>query len=308
VGTFEMPNSDGPPTKYMVAFDQSGSVRWTVEGYRPQIATADGGVIATDDSGAAATFDQNGNATGQMGSLPVQSWTGNTYQYGSTIQALLSPVEFASSFAASSGGNQSSNGTYVKTYDAPQQAAYKLYTTDLKAQPKCDALMAQLANMANIPKDILIAQLRATALGVRDYVFDGPSSKTQLDPVKFPGIAYPGVTTVGEWFSDDSSREGLSQYNGEAIWVNLDEWHSWIGGYFSPMLINSTGKVNYYGMGTMMHEILHKQAVGGGFRHDAQPGPRDLNVAIGAVGWPPLTVGHNNDSEAIGRFCFGSLQ
>jgi hypothetical protein len=59
----------------------------------PAIATADGGFIGYDTqvSGQVLTFDQNGAATGQIPSLPVQSWTGNTYQYGSVIQGLMIP-------------------------------------------------------------------------------------------------------------------------------------------------------------------------------------------------------------------------
>jgi len=113
VGTFEMPNSDGPPTKYMVAFDQSGSVRWTVEGYRPQIATADGEVIATDDSGAAAMFDQNGNATGQMGTLPVYSWLRNAYQVGSVEDILPNFIRVATGNGSFRGGSYSQNLTYI---------------------------------------------------------------------------------------------------------------------------------------------------------------------------------------------------
>jgi hypothetical protein len=67
-----------------VAFDANGNVRWTVPGYQPQIATADGGVIATaNDDMSAVTFDQNGNVTGQIPDLPIYSWTGNWYRYGS---------------------------------------------------------------------------------------------------------------------------------------------------------------------------------------------------------------------------------
>jgi len=71
----------------MFAFDAGGTIRWNVGGnWQPQIATEDGGVIATNqDTGTAATFDQNGNATGQMGSLPVQS-LGYAYQIGSVEQ------------------------------------------------------------------------------------------------------------------------------------------------------------------------------------------------------------------------------
>ena len=84
VGTADVGDDDTPS---MVAFDATGKVRWSVPGYGPKIATADGGVIAQawdedarDFTGAVVTFDQSGNATGQMGSLPVQSWTGKLVQ------------------------------------------------------------------------------------------------------------------------------------------------------------------------------------------------------------------------------------
>src|ERR1700674_3177145 len=63
-------------TPSMLAFDASGNVRWSVPNETPQIATADGGVIGK----SGITYDQNGNATRQMASLPIQAWTGNTYQ------------------------------------------------------------------------------------------------------------------------------------------------------------------------------------------------------------------------------------
>ena len=104
---------------YMVAFDQTGSVRWIVPGYEPQIATADGGVIALecdpdtgDYTGAAVTFDQNGNATGQLGTLPTYSWKG-AYQLGS-IDSVLPNADLAlilaKTFAAVPGGNLTGNG------------------------------------------------------------------------------------------------------------------------------------------------------------------------------------------------------
>jgi hypothetical protein len=271
------------------------------------MATADGGVIATADYVSATTFDQNGNATGQIANMPTQSWTMNEYQQGSTAaQVVFTPAAAAFSFAAFLGGNPSGFGTSVRPHSTPQEGLYALSTANLTARSQCDALLAQFASMARIPEATLIAQIQATANVARDYVYDGPSSNTSLDPVKFPGAASPGVTTVGEWFTAHSQApfyaEGFSQVNGYAVWFRLDDWHSWYKGFFSQYLINTTGKINYYGMGTVMHETLHKLAVGGGFTHD------DMDAAIGAVGWPPLTGGHNPDSDAIGTLCFGNLQ
>ena len=75
-----------------------------------QIATADGGVIGV----SGATYDGNGNATGQVGSLPTQSWTNGTYSSSSTVAALALPaVQWGTSYAAMNGGNPSNNGTFI---------------------------------------------------------------------------------------------------------------------------------------------------------------------------------------------------
>jgi hypothetical protein len=104
----------------IVAFDPSGNVRWSVPGYEPRIATADGGVIAqsTDpDTGeitSTVMFDKDGNAAGQMAGLPVQSWVGNMYQgTGSGVQAEVAPSipEADASFWAVAGGNESGTRT-----------------------------------------------------------------------------------------------------------------------------------------------------------------------------------------------------
>jgi hypothetical protein len=85
----------------MGAFDTSGNVRWTVAGdYYPQIATADGGVIAIEGGAGVMTFDQNGNATGQMGSLPTYSWLGYQYQGDPLTKVRANPIDFGLSFAA----------------------------------------------------------------------------------------------------------------------------------------------------------------------------------------------------------------
>jgi hypothetical protein len=99
----------------MIAFDQSGNQRWMQSNYTPQIATIDGGVIATSQSGQAVTFDQNGNQTGQLASLPKQSWTGNSYQIGSVKQVADTPINAAISFESQQGGNPSTPGTSITT-------------------------------------------------------------------------------------------------------------------------------------------------------------------------------------------------
>ncbi|HUI56423.1 MAG TPA: hypothetical protein VLY04_15720 [Bryobacteraceae bacterium] len=266
VGTAHV-NVDSPPwvQDNIVAFDATGNVRWVVPGnWQPQIATADGGVIATelDSDGnpvAVVTFDQNGNATGQMGSIATQSWTMNSYlEDGSVQQVALMPISLLFGFAAVQGANPSRSGTHVRPHSAPQEALYALATANLTAVPQCNALMAQFATIAQVPESTLIKQLQATANSARDYVYDGPSSNTPLDPVKFPGAASPGVTTVGQWFglydTIANYADGFSQFNGYAVWFRLNDWHSWIAGVSSQFLRFWTGKLNYYAVGTVMHE------------------------------------------------------
>jgi hypothetical protein len=159
----------------------------------------------------------------------------------------------------------------------------------------------------------IIRQLQVAANGARDYTYDGPSSNTPLDPVKFPGAALPGVTTVGQWFGHfdvaPTYATGFSQFNGYSVWFRLNDWHSWFQSWFSEFLYSGSRKVNYYGMGTVMHEILHKQSVAGGFTHNNPSDSRDMGVIISRVGWPTgLTPNHNPLSEALGIMCFGSLR
>jgi hypothetical protein len=71
----------------------------------PAIATEDGGVIVK----SGIIYDQNGAATGQVGSLPIQSWRGNTYQKGSVKQLAATPPILAQTLWAQQGGSPSRN-------------------------------------------------------------------------------------------------------------------------------------------------------------------------------------------------------
>ena len=119
-GSFIGTGTDDTDTGYTVAFDATGNVRWTVPGYQPQIATADGGVIATDpNTGSAVTFDQNGNATGQLGSLPTYSWPGYVYQSSGVLAQIRRPmIDFGLSFAPFAGGSPSNSRTYIRLIEA----------------------------------------------------------------------------------------------------------------------------------------------------------------------------------------------
>ena len=103
----------GSTANYMVAFDQSGNVRWTVPNEEPAIATDEGGVMGKSGT----IYDQNGTATARLAGLPIFSWTGNAYQPGPVEQvadnSLHSLFDLASTFWAVDGGNYSHNAAGV---------------------------------------------------------------------------------------------------------------------------------------------------------------------------------------------------
>ncbi|MGA2387664.1 MAG: hypothetical protein ABSF97_01810 [Candidatus Sulfotelmatobacter sp.] len=103
---------------FMIAFTPSGGTLFTVPNDTPQIATAGGGVIGASGT----TYDQNGNANGQLASLPTQSFTGNDYQLGSIDQVLDTPYNYTTSYAATAGGNPGPPQVYVPTLGAMYRA------------------------------------------------------------------------------------------------------------------------------------------------------------------------------------------
>ncbi len=111
----------------MVAFDQTGNTRWTVPNEKPQVATADGGVIGQ----SGVTYDSNGNATGQMANLPTYSWTGEAYQQQGSVEQISADLLFvlydvASSCWAVAGGNYSDNATayaLVRTFSDNEESS-----------------------------------------------------------------------------------------------------------------------------------------------------------------------------------------
>ncbi len=114
----------------MDAFDQYGNVKWSVPGFTPMMATADGGLIAQSlYSGQYLAFDQNGAATGMHADLPTYSWTGERYATSGTIISalVLPPVDFADTFAAFAGGNPSGTGTAVRLVQAKMFAPFGIY-------------------------------------------------------------------------------------------------------------------------------------------------------------------------------------
>ena len=136
VGVWNGWDDDGNPVNDMLAFDASSNIRWIVPGnWQPRIATADGGVIATqmDDNYnpiGTVVFDQTGAATGMMAGLPVQSWAGNSYEYGSVERTFKFPLGLASSFWAAAQANLSGNLAAAQPLPDRVNATYDVVQAD----------------------------------------------------------------------------------------------------------------------------------------------------------------------------------
>ena len=142
--------SSYPQQPNMIAFDQSGNVRWIVPNDQPQIATADGGVIAQ----SGIIYDQNGNVTGQIANLPTYSWPGDAYRVGSVDQVPALTIFPVLNFWAFLGGSNSGAGTADDQQKFPElksckdkggDCAQKLEPKDLLWNAKND-LVSQLSN------------------------------------------------------------------------------------------------------------------------------------------------------------------
>ena len=140
-------------------------------------------------------------------------------------------------------------------------------------------------------------KVASEALAIADsgFVYNGVNNPTVLDPVKFPGAAGLGVQTVGDVFNIPGTQ-GFSQPTGLAVWFRLDDWSG-----ISPFTSLFDGP-NAYGLATLMHEILHKFDVGGGFTH-APNTPQIENALRGINAYYP-SLGGNDISNSLAKICF----
>jgi hypothetical protein len=322
VGTGPGPGQVTQP--YMIAFTPTGNTLWTrATSDTPQIATSDGGVIGASGT----TYDQNGNVTGQIASLPTQSWTGNEYQLGSVEQIAGAITNLAASFWAFSGANASGSGTAAVNYEPPQSALQTIANTNLTAPAACNQFLNNLTQIAisngrspggtGFIKETLLNEIQSTASAAMNYIYDGPSSTTAwqqctppgciaMFPVWFTGFQAPPnyqVKQIFEQYSSTPYLEGLSQYDGYAIWLRvISDWSgAWEGltsQYIHTFSLSKGGQVNSYGLGTLLHEVLHKNSVGGGFTHE------NLAQALNIGACQDNGGGHNTCSQAIANSCF----
>ena len=81
----------------------------------------------------------------------------------------------------------------------------------------------------------------------------------------------------------------------------LDDWSGkWKGltsQYIAKLPLSKMGQVNSYGLGTLLHEVLHKKSVGGGFTH------ANMSQALG-IGSCAAVGTQNGCSNAIAAACF----
>jgi hypothetical protein len=199
----------------MVAFDASGTVRWIVPNDTPQIATADGGVIAQPVNadgtiGPSATiYDQNGNATGQIASLPVQSWTGNAYQVGSTDQVSSAMIDIALSFNAFAYGSPSRNGAAVKVVRAPIFIPFQISVAD---DPNLYApTPIERTFVSNYYKS-LVGPLNPTQLALYPLSFE------QATAFRFLG-ALATTNTIVSYMDHGEMAEGEFNARGLCFWA-----------------------------------------------------------------------------------------
>jgi hypothetical protein len=114
VGEATVDGQEGPS---MVAFDQTGNVRWSVPNEQPQIATIDGGVQGVSGT----TYDASGSATGQNAKF-TQSWNGDAFQISPVIRVIYQPAPFATPpYWSYSGGSPSNSFTAPLCHDQRDQ-------------------------------------------------------------------------------------------------------------------------------------------------------------------------------------------
>ena len=128
-------------------------------------------------------------------------------------------------------------------------------TTAKFDQPECEEFLENLADARGISVDALKGAIHTIAQAAVDnnYIYDGVSSNDKIDSIRFPGYS---ASTIGNLFNMPSQL-ALSQVNGAAIWIRSSQWEP---GTFGQSEYQRTN----YGVGTLLHEILHKALTGGG--------------------------------------------
>jgi hypothetical protein len=108
---------DDQGQEYMVAFDGSGNVRWSVAGVFPRVALANAGVVGETglQGDLPVSFDASGTPVATV-PLRIRSWRGNSYALGSVFRLSDLGVQTAYTLWAQEGANPSKNGTASRNW------------------------------------------------------------------------------------------------------------------------------------------------------------------------------------------------
>jgi hypothetical protein len=235
---------DGP---LMVAFDQTGSVRWSAPNVFPKIATADGGVIAQtydqvtrDFTGPVIAFDKSGNAAWQP-TFPgnaVPDWGAQmraTVPSGS--ESLGSWVRLDASYATLPGGNPSGNGTFSANFGLTESHPRWNWARRLALGEGADCKLGADTDKVLLAGDALqqYTTLRQSELTfLQSLTTDSPCEKFFLSkPVlaSYVPMLANGVRNQVAWDADLShlswSAAGLWNIKIQAGALATDTWDSY---------------------------------------------------------------------------------
>lgn len=261
-------------TPYMLSFDASGNVRWSVANEYPQIATEDGGVIALDgNTGSALTFDQNGSATGRA-ALSTPSWKAQSYVVsGGVADVAQTPPQYASSFEPAVLGNLSENATSVPflafVEGLPLFASGGGSTCRLSSNkaPLAGTVLQQYtsAKQALLAGNYLTSEACSTFFNARGRA----SYFTLLTSAVTNQVPYDGnqttisMYTAGLWVVPDENKPTFP-----SVWKKTAVCQNFTPGIVAEaqtqlpandVYINSNAKVSqkYLTQSTILHEALH---------------------------------------------------
>jgi hypothetical protein len=242
---------------FMVGFTPSGGTLFTVPNDTPQVATADNGVIGASRT----TYDQNGNVTGQLASMPTQSWLGNSYMLGSVDQVAATPV-IAGSLWSWQGGNPAGTATSSRPwfFILIWQNDFTFTPYDPNLLP---SLTTDITSSASIIKAAALKALHDAYSGVPVTVVEGThggdNRATVLDTVPISsdcGDTNPNQGGLTAGFHDSEVNYDVNMEQAQTA-LNI----SITNAQTEAAALQQTALMDAIGMGignTAAHEIAHQ--------------------------------------------------
>jgi hypothetical protein len=185
--------------------------------------------------------------------------------------------------------------------DLAQEGLGIISTGDFKSKKKCRDFFKSLISTLNLNTDVdtLMDKVTIAAKDSLFSIFDGPSAKNvALTSDKFGRSNTAGANTVAEWFSAYGGRDAVSQLNGTAIFIRANDWKPYLGGLQNGNFYTPQGP-SKYALGTLMHELLHKQSTTGGIE-----GHEPFEDALSNIGALHGAGAMNDVSVSLGDICF----